>query len=297
MRRYRFRHVDVFTTTPLGGNPAAVFLDAEGLTDAEMQAIAREMNLSETTFVLPPTARDVADYRLRIFTPRRELPFAGHPTIGTVAVLTEAGRVRGPVVRQECGAGIVDVAVEETGDARTYWIAMPDAAWTAPALTRTECATLLGCADADVADGPPAVVAPGIPWVIVRVRSWQVVRAARPDLARIETVAARLAATGVTVFALDAEDPGCRVRLRSFPPGEGIAEDPVCGSGNGAVAGYIAHEDLLGADAFTYVAEQGAEISRAGRVHVRARRDVEGRWHVSVGGQAVVVVDAELTLG
>jgi len=300
VRRYRFHQVDVFTTTPLGGNPAAVFVDGAGLSDAEMQAIAREMNLSETTFVLPTTAPG-ADYRLRIFTPRRELPFAGHPTIGTVAVLMAAGRLAAPsgstIVRQECGAGVVEITVEAGAGGRTYWIAMPPAAWTAAHVSRDECAAMLGCAPSDLADGPPAIVAPGVPWLIVRLASWQAVRELRPDLARVEVVAARAKATGVTVFALDAEDPACGARVRSFAPGEGIAEDPVCGSGNGAVGGYVAHEALLGDAEFAYVAEQGAEVERPGRVMVRGRREADGRWRLAVGGQAVVMIDAELTLG
>jgi PhzF family phenazine biosynthesis protein len=265
-----------------------------------MQAVAREMNLSETTYVLPPTTPG-ADYRLRIFTPRRELPFAGHPTIGTVAVLMEAGRVPAPttstVVRQECGAGVVEVTVEAGAAGRTYWIAMPPASWTAAHVGRDECAAMLGCAPSDLADGPPAIVAPGVPWMIVRLASWQAVRALRPDLGRVEVVAARAKTTGVTAFALGAEDAACRVRLRSFAPGEGIAEDPVCGSGNGAVGGYIAHEGLLGDAEFAYVAEQGAEVARPGRVMVRGHREADGRWRLAVGGQAVVMVDAELTLG
>lgn len=300
MRRHRFRQVDVFTITPLCGNPAAVYPDAEGLTAGEMQAIAREMNLSETTFVLPPTAAG-ADYRLRIFTPRRELPFAGHPTIGTVAVLMDAGRLRSTgastVVRQECGAGVVEVTVEAGTAGSIYWIAMPPAAWTRFDATREECAAMLGCPPGDLADGPVAVVAPGVPWLIVPLRSWQAVRALRPDLGRVEAVARRAGSTGVTAFALGAEHPECGVRLRSFAPGEGIAEDPVCGSGNGAVAAYVAHEGLLAGAEFAYVAEQGSEIERPGRAMVRGRRDVDGRWALAVGGQAVVMIDAELTLG
>jgi len=299
MRRLRLLQVDVFTRVPLAGNPVAVVLDAESLGAEEMQAIAREMNLSETTFVLPPAAAG-ADYRVRIFTPRHELPFAGHPTIGTVAALIASERLARPGVpmrvRQESGVGIVDVTVTPEAGGLSFSIAMPSPVWRAAQVGREQCARMLGGTPAGLARLPFEVVSTGLPWLVVPLDGLATTRSLRPDFALLSDVTAREEATGVTVFCLEAEDPACTLRVRSFAPGAGVPEDPVCGSGNGAVAAYVARHGLLGVDELAYVAEQGAEVARPGHVSVRGRRDERGEWHLEVGGAAVVVLDGWLTL-
>jgi len=284
---------------PLTGNPVAVVVEADGLGADEMQAIARETNLSETTFVLPATVAR-ADYRVRIFTPRNEVPFAGHPTIGTVAALIAADRLRRPtspaVVRQESAVGIVDVAVTPQASGLAFSIAMPPPVWRPAGVERERCARMLGCAPAALAPLPAEVVSTGLPWLVVELDGLRAVRTLRPDLGLVAEVSAEEQATGVTVFCRETEDPACAVHLRSFAPGAGVAEDPVCGSGNGAVAAYAARHALFGGD-FAYVAEQGIEVRRPGRVTVRGRRDASGNWHVDVGGEAVVVLEGSLTLG
>src|SRR5947199_146213 len=158
------------------------------------------------------------------------------------------------------------------------------------------CARMLGCAPSALAALPVDVVSTGIPWVVVALDGLPAVRALSPDFGLVAAVAAEEEATGVTVFCRAAEDPACAVHLRSFAPGAGIPEDPVCGSGNGAVAAYAARHGLFGGD-FAYVAEQGVEVGRPGRVAVRGRRDASGEWHLEVGGEAVVVLEGWLTLG
>ena len=299
MRRFRLLQVDVFTRVPLAGNPVAVVLEAESLAAEEMQAIAVETNLSETTFVLPPTAA-AADYRLRIFTPRYEVPFAGHPTIGTVAALIASERLPRPAiptrVRQESGVGIVDVTVTPEADGLSFSIAMPSPVWRVARVEREPCARMLGCTPEALARLPLEVVSTGLPWLVVALDGLATTRTLRPDFALLAEVAAREEATGVTVFCLGAEDPACRLHLRSFAPGAGVPEDPVCGSGNGAVAAYVARHGLLGGGELAYVAEQGAEVARPGRVSVRGRRDETGAWRLEVGGAAVVVLDGWLML-
>ncbi|TMA59592.1 MAG: PhzF family phenazine biosynthesis protein [Deltaproteobacteria bacterium] len=299
MRRFRLLQVDVFTRVPLAGNPVAVILDAGRLRADEMQAIARETNLSETTFVLPPTTAGT-DYRVRIFTPRHEVPFAGHPTIGTVAALIASEQLPRPAtatrVHQECGVGIVNVTVTPEAGGLSFSIAMPSPAWRAARVSREHCARTLGCTPAALAPLPLEVASTGLPWLVVALDGLATIRMLRPDFALLAEVAEREEATGVTVFCVAADDPGCRLHLRSFAPGAGVPEDPVCGSGNGAVAAYVARHGLLGAGELVYVAEQGAEVARPGRVSVRGRRDERGDWHLEVGGAAVVVVDGWLTL-
>jgi PhzF family phenazine biosynthesis protein len=293
-RRFAMLQVDVFSERPLAGNPLAVFVDGRGLADAEMQAIAREMNLSETTFVLPAVAAG-ADYRVRIFTPASELPFAGHPTIGTAFALLEAGRVapRGDsfVLRQQTLAGVQPIEVVTQGGRRSFTMTLPPPRFE-PAPATAELARALRVDEKDL-DGEPATVVVGVGWHVVPLRSLDVVRGLEPDPARLVEIERR---TGhaVTVFCREAEDPGCAVRLRSFAPGAGIPEDPVCGSGNGCVGAYLAR--AAGArEALAYRAEQGIEMGRPGRATVRVEPAGDG-WRVQVGGTAVTVVAGELRL-
>jgi len=286
--------VDVFSERPLGGNPLAVFLDGAGLSDAEMQAIAREMNLSETTFVLPAEVPG-ADYRVRIFTPTSELPFAGHPTIGTAFALLETGRIapRGPmfVLRQQTLAGVQPIEVRTQDGRRTFTMTLPAPRFeTAPAVS--ELARALRIDEKDI-DGEPATVVVGVGWHIVPLQGLESVRNLAPDLGRLALIERR---TGhpVTVFCREAEDPSCSLRLRSFAPGAGIPEDPVCGSGNGCVGAYLARASGARAP-FEYRAEQGIEMGRPGRAWVRVEPDGEG-WRVQVGGTAVTVVEGELRI-
>lgn len=293
-RRFAMLQVDVFTDRPLAGNPLGVFVDGVGLSSVEMQAIAREMNLSETTFVLPAEAPD-ADYRVRIFTPASELPFAGHPTIGTAFALLETGRIasRGPAfsLRQQTLAGVQPIAVRTEDGRRTFSMTLPAPRFeAAPAVA--ELARALCIDEKDIA-GEPATVVVGVGWHIVALRSLDVVRDLVPDLGRLAEIERR---TGhpVTVFCREAEDPTCSVRLRSFAPGAGIPEDPVCGSSNGCVGAYLARASGARTP-LAYRAEQGIEIGRPGRASVHVEPDGDG-WCVQVGGTAVTVLEGELRL-
>ncbi len=286
--------VDVFTERPLGGNPLAVFLDGGGLSSAEMQAIAREMNLSETTFVLPPDVAG-ADYRVRIFTPTSELPFAGHPTIGTAFALLETGRIapRGETftLRQQTLAGVQPIEVRSEAARRSFSMTLPSPRFEA-APARAELARALRIDEKDIA-GEPATVVVGVGWHIVPLRGLDVVRDLAPDAGRLAEIE-RKTGHPVTVFCREAEDPTCSVRLRSFAPGAGIPEDPVCGSGNGCVGAYLARASGARTP-LAYRAEQGIEMGRAGRASVRVEPEGDG-WRVQVGGTAVTVLEGELRL-
>lgn len=294
MPSYRVLQVDVFTTTPLRGNPLAVLPDARGLDPAALQAIAREMNLSETTFVFPASDAD-ADYHVRFFTPATEIPFAGHPTIGTAHALLETGALSRPssprfTVRQQTEAGTLPIEVDEAEGVRWFTMTQPTPTF-APGPPLADVAAALRVPPGAIA-GEPMLVAVGVGWVIVPLRSLRVVRELDPDLGAV----ARLpGGAGVTVFCAEADDPACRVRVRSFAPREGITEDPVCGSGNGCVGAYLARTGALGPLPLDYVAEQGVEIGRDGRVRV-SLVEAGGRLVVRVGGQAVTVLEGELRL-
>jgi PhzF family phenazine biosynthesis protein len=290
MSGHRFMQVDVFTARALAGNPVAVVLEADDLDDAVMQRLASWTNLSETTFVLRPSARG-ADYRLRIFTPRSELPFAGHPTIGSAHTVLEAGLVPADATRlvQECGAGLLPLRVERTASGRRLFVRVPEARVRRERVpTPDALARVLGAEPSD----DPLAIDVGPVWLVARLADEAAVRALRPDGAGLAQIGDAAGATGVTVFALR-EGAGPRVVVRSFAPAAGVPEDPVCGSGNASVAAYLVAAGLLARMGDTYVASQGRELGRDGEVHVRVSE--EGRA-IEIGGQAVTLVDGLLHL-
>ena len=291
MPALRFKQVDVFTTRPFFGNPVAVVLDGDGLDAATMQRVAAWTNLSETTFVLRPTAQG-ADYRLRIFTPRAELPFAGHPTVGSAHAVLEAGLVPAkPELRQECGAGVLRLVVEGTGTARRISVEAPPAALeplAADAVGDVERA--LGACRAP--GSTAQIVAIGPRWLTLMLADAAAVRALVPDMAAVAAVSRKLGATGITVFA-PARAGDHDAVVRSFAPGEGVPEDPVCGSGNAAVGAWLQHAGTQIGRGGRHVASQGRELGRDGYVNVRVDAVTQRVW---IGGAAVTCVDGVLSV-
>ena len=278
-----FRQVDVFTGVPFKGNPVAVVHGADRLSADEMQDIARWTNLSETTFVCAPTDSR-ADYRLRIYTPAAELPFAGHPTIGSAHAVLRGGlrpRTPGRLV-QECGKGLIPLRIE--GERLFFELPRP-ALHDVGAEQLGEAADSLGIAPRQVAAA--ALVDVGVVWLTLQLSDAGVVRGLRPDQARVAAVTPRGAA-GLTVFGLEAGGAVGQLEVRSFAPAHGVPEDPVCGSGNGCVAALVRREGLVGED--SYVARQGRSVGRDGRVEVRFG-EAGAIW---VGGQAVTCVEGTL---
>lgn len=283
-----YKVVDAFTSRPLMGNPVAVVLDAEGLDTEAMQAIARWTNLSETTFVLPPTTSK-ADYRLRIFTPRSELPFAGHPTLGSAHAVLEAGRVtaRDGGLVQECGVGLVQLAVEGGGPDRRLTLDLPPATVTLlSAADIQELEAILGCRVE--CGAAPAIVNVGAVWVVAHLVDATAVLDLRPDFARSAAFERRLGVTGLTVFGAHSEGDAA-IEVRSFAPSCGVEEDPVCGSGNGSVAVFQRERGMLPQEG-NYVAAQGRCVGRDGRILVT----VNAGGVVRIGGACVTCVDGTL---
>jgi len=278
-----FQQVDVFTSVPFKGNPVAVVLDGNSLSTQAMQAIAGWTNLSETTFVCTPTdAR--ADYRLRIFTPRSELPFAGHPTIGSAHAVLRYGlkpKTAGRLI-QECGKGLVTLALDD----RRLFLSLPKPQLRdVPALQLDAMAAALGISASTV--HAKAVIDVGVVWITLQLDSARAVTRLEPDLACIAAATPRGVA-GVTVFGLTPAGGEVQLEVRSFAPAEGVPEDPVCGSGNGCVAALVKRDRLLAGP--TYVASQGGCVGRDGRVEVRFADD-DTIW---LGGQAVTCVEGTL---
>jgi PhzF family phenazine biosynthesis protein len=272
-----FRQVDVFSAEPLLGNPVAVVHDADGLSAERMAAFARWTNLSETTFLLAPTAPG-ADYRLRIFTPGGELPFAGHPTLGSAHAWLEAGGApQGERIVQECGVGLVELRQREAG-----------LAFAAPALRRSgpveeelhgRIAAALRVPAGDVVDAAWCDNGPG--WIGVRLGSAAQVLALEPDF-----VAMGGLKLGVVGPYDEGGDPA--VEVRAFVPSLGIREDPVTGSLNAALGQWLAGTVLPS----SYTASQGTALQRRGRV--RVERDGDTVW---VGGRTLTTISGTVDLG
>ena len=287
-----YKVVDVFTSRPLLGNPVAVVLDCEGLATENMQAIARWTNLSETTFVLPPSSAS-ADYTLRIFTPRGELPFAGHPTLGSAHAMLEAGRVAprqdGRLI-QECKVGLIDVNVDKHSGKDKLAFNLPKAKFTA--LQATDIVELERIFGRKIAfDVAPVIVDVGAVWIVARLESSEAVLKLNPDMAGLSALSHKLTVTGITLFGANDEDTG-GIEVRTFAPAHGVDEDPVCGSGNGSVAAFHWERGLLGPNGGKYVASQGRCIGRDGLIDIT----VGPTGQVRVGGDCVTCVEGIIAI-
>lgn len=300
MAEFEFRQIDVFTDRPLAGNPLAVVLDADEMDGETMQAVAAETNLSETAFVLRPT-EPTADYRLRIFTPTTELPFAGHPSVGTAFALLREGRFGSPQgalsVRQEVGIGVLPIKIESTVDGPLITMTQGRPEVSERVEDAAGVAAALGCAADQVSHSRPGprVASTGLRQLMVPLASVEAVSLLRPEWSELALMERRLDVTGVSAFALDG--PG-RVRCRFFSPRSGIMEDPATGSAAGALGAYMAVEGMLDVEGGTagLTVYQGLEIRRPSRIDVRVR--VGGRVPklVEVGGRCVTVLRGTLSI-
>jgi trans-2,3-dihydro-3-hydroxyanthranilate isomerase len=305
MPTYPFYQLDVFTTQPLAGNALAVFHDPEGLDAPTMQALAREMNLSETTFVFPS---DRATRRVRFFTPTAEIPLAGHPTIGTWWALASLGRLRFETdgeheVTQETDAGVLPVYIRTEGGRPTRVVmvqAKPN--FLERVEDRPALAAALGGGPDLIPDGTaPQVVSTALPQLMVPVQSLEALRAV-PSGGSGSGLAELLRSYGtdcVMCFTPEVESPQATVHCRMFAPGLGVPEDPATGSAAGALGAYLVEYGMVSpaAGVAEIVVEQGIEISRPSTIHVTVRVDSGSHpVEVRVGGEAVAVVEGEVTI-
>jgi trans-2,3-dihydro-3-hydroxyanthranilate isomerase len=293
-RSYRYLVVDVFTEVPLFGNPLAVFPDAHGLSDEEMQTIARELNLSETSFVFAPSGERSAA-RLRIFTPGREVDFAGHPTIGTAFALVSLGRVlpsESEFVLEE-NVGPIPIRLERRADPFLAWLRTPAITF-AETYDRDKTAAMLGLNASDLlGDLPVREAGAGNVFMYVPLRDVAAVDRAELDAGALLRLGPDSAASGVFVFA---PVPG-GAYARMFAPRSGIREDPATGSATGPLGAYLVEYGLLEArDGLRFTSEQGTKMKRQSFIHGRLNV-VDGRLEsVDVGGSAVRVIEGTLEM-
>jgi PhzF family phenazine biosynthesis protein len=288
MMPLRYLQMDVFAGRPGAGNALAAVIDGERFDPSQMQAFAAWTNLPETIFLLPPTVPD-ADYRVRIFTPRQELPFAGHPSVGAAWAVLDAGLVAAGTTSlvQECAAGLLQVHIEYGGDRRLPHVRAPRARRIGGAELA---AGLLKAATRNMRNGmlEHALWDNGPRWWLVELADADAVRTLQPDLPAIAALTDATGAVGLAVHATDNRD-GHHLVVRAFCPADNIPEDPVTGSAHASIGARLAAAGRLRGHEGNYIGSQGRELGRDGRVTVRVDTD-GGVW---IGGEVQAVIRGE----
>ena len=322
MSNYRFVQLDVFTQEPFTGNALAVFPEAEGITDEQMMKIAREMNLSETVFVLKPKEKSRANSnqpsaepavlrRLRIFTPAREIPFAGHPVVGTWNALAREGVVPIPEggngwtrIHHELGVGILPVDIEFK-DGTPVQVVMTQGEFAIKAeiedaSEQAELARALGLRIEDLDETLPIqTISTGLAFLAVPIRSLAALGRCKVNSALLAEIYQRAGATGCETFTRETIEIGdARAHVRMFAPGDNIAEDPATGSAAGALGAYLVHHGAANIEAsdgrFRFVIEQGDFMHRPSRINLEVAGKPGAIDEVRVGGASVVVAQGEV---
>jgi trans-2,3-dihydro-3-hydroxyanthranilate isomerase len=305
-RALKFYQADVFTDEPFGGNPVAVLPDAAGLTDEELQKVAREMNLSETVFVFPPTDPKAAA-KVRIFTPKQEIPFAGHPILGTFHVLGKLKQLAltEPITSlfYECNIGIFPIELRvHKGEILRVVMTQPRPEFLGKVDSPDapqEIAKALGMDKRAIADArfPIEVVSTGLPVIIVPVRTLTAVRSIVPNPTAITELCRRHGANGIMVFTTVTVDEFSTVHTRMFASPIGILEDPATGSASGALGAYLVQNGVVEVAITTeIISEQGYEMDRPSRIIIQVESDDDMIQDVKVGGEVVMVIEGAITL-
>lgn len=300
----QFYQTDVFTSEPFGGNPLAVFPDPGELTEREFQQIAREMNLSETVFVLPPTdTRAVA--KIRIFTPSQEIPFAGHPILGTFYVLGTLKRLplQEPVTKvfYECHLGVFPLElIVLKGQIEQVMMSHPSPEFlevVSQMETLFELAKALGVQKAQIVDSPfpVEIVSTGLPVLIVPIRTLTAIKSMEVNHSAVREICARLGTNGIMVYTTMTLEESATVHTRMFADPIGIPEDPATGSASGALGAYLVKNGVVDVGPTTEVViEQGYEIDRPSRILVQVFSDDDMIQEIKVGGQVVMVAEGKM---
>jgi trans-2,3-dihydro-3-hydroxyanthranilate isomerase len=298
----RFYTADVFTSVRYGGNQLAVIPDARDLSSDEMLAITREFNYSESTFVLPPE-NPSNTRRLRIFTPGGEVPFAGHPTVGTAFVLAAIGEIaltgESTEIVLEENVGPIPVRIRGQNGKPTFCqFSVAQLPEVLPPLPAPDALlAMLSLVEGDLAGGVfhPQGVSCGLPFSFVPLRDRDAVRRVKLNLERWERTLSGVPHHMVMVFSMDAEEPGHDVRARMFGPGSGVPEDPATGSACAALGGYLAVRDRRTDGTLRWVVEQGYEMGRPSIIEIEVDKSAGAITAVRVGGASVLVMEGELT--
>lgn len=303
MKKASYVRVDVFANKAFGGNPLAVFPDAGNLSAKEMQLLAMEMNLSETTFVLPPSKGSGADFRVRIFVPDMEIPYAGHPTLGTFYVLARQGRIKlkDPMttVRMEVKAGVMPVEIHSSKGKITEVVTVQNLPEFGPVMKDTDLVAQsisIKESDMDLEAAPPQVVSTGLPWLIVPVKSRTAVERAAGNAGAFTELKKKLPNNFADVYVtcLKPVEKGSTTHSRGLSlVTRNIVEDPATGSASGCLGAYLVHRKLVPVERITRIVnEQGYEIGRASKIRIEVGTSARGEIEsVRVGGSVVHMMD------
>jgi PhzF family phenazine biosynthesis protein len=304
MKSHRIKHVDAFTTEPFSGNPAGVVLDAKGLNEKAMQNLARELNLSETAFILPPTVKS-ADLQIRWFTPAAEVPLCGHATIASFHALAESGMygMRRPGIyhfRLQTRSGILGITVDKRYSGTMIEFQLPIPEFRVHKKVPSALLKALGIRPSDVQKNLPFV---SESYLYLPLRKLSVIKSLQPDLGLLDSYTRATKTLGISVFCLETIEQSSAVHSRFYAPAVGIVEDPVTGSANGPLGVYLyqyaIHQDfpipsfLLPDGRMEFIAEQGDDMGRRGRVKVRLRVTGHGVRQVTIAGEAVTIMESE----
>ena len=296
--KYPFYQVDVFTHHPFGGNPLAVFMDAKGLSNETMQKIAKEMNLSETSFILPPGDLP-ADFSIRIFTPEKELPFAGHPTLGTAHVLREAGKIPSGdcLIKLAMKAGIINVTQKEKEN--ILFMTQPLPEFQLPLNCDKEISEVLGIQKSSINSifCPIQIVSTGLPTLIVPIISLDALKKIVVDTHRLKQILATLNIDMVYAFTQQTVHSSASIHSRAFAPGLGISEDPATGSAAGALGAYLYKNNVISENACKKIyIEQGYQIGRPATLQVEVEQENNEIKSIRVGGESVTIIEGWINI-
>lgn len=289
------KQVDAFTNIPFGGNPAGVVTDASKIPDNIKQKIAKEMNLSETAFVSPSK---IADFKVQFYTPKCEVDLCGHATIGTFSALYEEGKLDPSKSKffQETKAGVLPVELITVNDEKVFMMNQPLPKFEIIDIDKADVAMLLGLNENDLLDIPAMKTNTGIWWLVFGVKNLDKLMNAKPDLEFVKKISEKYNVIGITPFCLETLKDDFSYHMRAIAPLVGVAEDPVCGTGNGCVASYIIHHNLLECqDQINLIGEEGQEVDRPGCVYVNISKENGIISEVKIGGNAVTILSGELT--
>lgn len=286
----RYLQVDVFSKRPGCGNPLAVVLDAEGLTSEQMQTIAAWTNLVETTFVLPPSQAN-ADYRVRIFTPQREIPFAGHPSLGTAHALLVSKQIKvqkGEII-QECGAGLIPIRIETSKKFRRRLFFRAPAVKNIEKIRTDSVEANSVFSQLKLGNLAPSLVEGGRKWWIAEIQDETALRTLQPDHEAITMMSKATDSMGLCVFSR-CKDQDYQLAVRAFAPAFGIKEDPASGAANATIAAYLLDSGALESIGHNYRVSQGREIGHDATIDLRAARQ-DDIW---VGGECQTVIHGNI---
>ena len=304
MKQYKIKHVDAFTTEPFSGNPAGVVLDARGLNERAMQHLASELNLSETAFILPPTIKS-ADIQIRWFTPAAEVPLCGHATIASFHALAESGmygmKRPGPYhFRLQTRSGVLGILVDKRYSATMIEFQLPIPEFRVHKRVPAALLAALRIRPSDVQTNLPFV---SESYLYLPVKKLATLKSLQPDLGLLDSYTRAMKTLGISVFTLETVEQSSAIHSRFYAPAVGIVEDPVTGSANGPLGVYLyeyaIHQDfpipsfLLPDGRMEFIAEQGDDMGRKGRVKIRLRVTGHGVRQVSIAGEAVTILESE----